>query len=751
MKKYLLAVSLLLAVTFGGYVGYYYNGVYIDINPSAPVTSQTKTDATTIYLMQGGEYQPFEIRGVDMGVGVPGKWATDYAVTEEMYIRWFQQIQDMGANTIRVYTILHDDFYNAFYRYNLSAIKPLYLLHGLWVKDYKLNSSQDAYQSTFRQVLLHDSKMLVDVIHGQRNISPGMDVGSGQYRRDISPWVLGYILGVEWEPGVVVYTNQVREKETRYMGNYMYCSEEATPFESLLCELGDQLIAYESQRYKQQRLIAFSNWPTTDPFEYPAAVTLHRSKLATINVEHIQTTAAFLSGEFASYHVYPYFPDYLSIILDVNTFDETDLAKRIELMRYETAKYRSSLLNTAWALDYLQKEDLFDSRGNINTYLAYLKMLNRFHTIPVVISEYGVTTGRGKAQVDQYTGRNQGFMSEQQQGQAIIDCYEDILAAGSAGSCIFTWQDEWFKRTWNTMYAVDLTKTAYWSDIQTNEQYFGLLAFDAGKERRICYIDGDTEEWKEEDKVYEHNGTRLSYKYDEKGMYFLIESDFWQGEDSRIWVPIDITPKSGSTYAAGAKVTFDRAADFLVEINGRTNSHLMVQERYDTIRAMYALEYYGQDFYEQPPAIDSPIFVDKLLPLTLQGAIPDEDPNVRTGETFNTGKLTYGTNNPASAGFLSLADFCFTTNGVELRIPWQILNFSNPSESQVHDDYFSHYGIENLKINQFYIGAAVEPGSSTHRIPMGAITLEPWKTKVSYHERLKESYYMIQQHWLGFP
>ena len=50
-------------------------------------------------------------------------------------------------------------------------------------------------------------------------------------------------------------------------------------------------------------------------------------------------------------------------------------------------------------------------------------------------------------------------MNEQEQGQALIDCYEDIMDAGCAGSCVFTWQDEWFKRTWNTMHAVDLDNT----------------------------------------------------------------------------------------------------------------------------------------------------------------------------------------------------------------------------------------------------------------------------------------------------
>ena len=29
-------------------------------------------------------------------------------------------MQEMGANTVRVYITLHDDFYNAFYEYNTA-------------------------------------------------------------------------------------------------------------------------------------------------------------------------------------------------------------------------------------------------------------------------------------------------------------------------------------------------------------------------------------------------------------------------------------------------------------------------------------------------------------------------------------------------------------------------------------------------------------------------------------------------------
>ena len=156
---------------------------------------------------------------------------------------------------------------------------------------------------------------------------------------------------------------------------------------------------------------------------------------AQVDVEHIGTTEKLLSGQFASYHVYPYYPDYLRYVDDWSRYGLTDVTQ------------------------FLMED------GSLNTYRAYLAALKQHHTsMPLLISEFGVSTGRGIAQQDKNTGRNQGHMSETEQGQALVDCYEDIKAVGCVGGCIFSWQDEWFKRTWNTMYAVNMMRTPYWSD-----------------------------------------------------------------------------------------------------------------------------------------------------------------------------------------------------------------------------------------------------------------------------------------------
>lgn len=708
MKKFIVATSIVILLVFAGKFAYYKFGFYVDLNPNEPVSTFMTTDSDTIYMEKDGKNVPFEIRGVNMGVGIPGKWATDYAVDEETYLRWFAQIQEMGANTIRVYTILQDDFYNALYEYNQDREEPLYLIHGVWVNDYIQNSHRDAYADDFQQTFIDDCKTVVDILHGQKDLSLGRGLGSGHYRKDVSPWVIGYILGVEWEDVTVEYTNHKYPQRNQYHGEYMYTTEDASPFEAMLCEVGDSIIAYESNRYKEQRLVAFSNWPTTDPFDYPENITKFFMKCAKVDVEHIRTTDAFLSGQFASYHVYPYYPDYLNYEEDKSGFERT--------------------------------ED-----GRINTYQTYLKRLTDHHTIPVVISEYGVSTARGMAQRDANTGRNQGYMSEKEQGQALIDCYDDIIDAGCAGSCVFTWQDEWFKRTWNTMHAVDLTKTPFWSDYQTNEQYFGLLSFDPGKEKSVCYVDGDISEWTENDVVITNDDMSVSMKYDEKFLYFLIHKESFSLDGDKLYLPIDTTPKTGSTYCENYDISFERPSDFLIVIDGKENSRVLVQERYEVMRAMFFHETEDRDAYLEEVDADTPVF--KPIRLLLQTATPLLTGNpLALAETYETGKLTYGNANPSAEEFNSLADFIASGDYIELKLPWQLLNFANPSEMQIHDDYYENYGVEDIQIDEMYVGIS-DGKQTTQRIHMEPFALKGWGRHVTYHERLKESYYALKDYW----
>lgn len=716
MKKFLIGTVSLILLVFLLDTAYYRWGWYIDLHPGRQVSTFTGVSGKEILVDEGDGAKPFEIKGVDLGAGIPGHFATEYAIDKETYLRWFGMIQEMGANTIRVYTILSGDFYEAVYEYNKDNPDPLYIIHGVWVNDYIQNSHVDAFDDSFLKIFKSDCRTLVDIIHGKKKMNLGYSTSnaSGSYTRDISPWVLGYILGVEWEDVTVAYTDHMQKEKNSYQGEYMYTTQEATPFEAMLAEVGDQIITYESQKYKEQRLVAFSNWPTTDPMDYPEEINVLFMKCAKVDVEHIASTDKFLSGQFASYHVYSYYPDYLS-------------------------HYDSWIHEIPYADDYLQED------GSYNTYGIYLEMLNRHHTMPVVISEFGVPTSRGRAQLDFHTARSQGYMSEQEQGNALVSSYQDIKKSGCAGSVIFSWQDEWFKRTWNTMANVELTRTAYWSDFQTNEQFFGLMSFDPGEEESVCYTDGDTKEWGGDDVLTENGDYTLSMKYDEKFIYFRVHKDSLDFENEKIYIPLDITPKTGSYYAEGEDVKFERQADFLLVLDGRENSRVLVQKRYDVFHVVYSEAYGEENPFFEPPDKDSPVF-DRIYMALQIGNVNAQEEVDRMSEKFETGSLTYGNGNPYDPEYNSVSDFIVSKDDIEIRLPWDLLNFSDPSQMQVHDDYYENYGIENLQIKGIYAGIGTD-SMKKDRIGMEWKEMKGWDKNPSYHERLKQSYYMMQEIW----
>lgn len=671
----------------------------------------TMVEGEDLWIDEGQGFEVFDMKGVNLGLGKPGKFATEYGITKEEYLRWFEQIQDLGANLIRTYTVAHEDFYEAFYEYNENNPTPLYLIHGVWVDEYLLNSHLSAFDTRFYKEFLNSSKDVVDVIHGRHKQSNLDRLSTQSYKKDISPWVYGYIVGVEWDGTLVAYTDETVSQKEQFKGKYFY-TEGASNFEILLAMIGEEMVDYETSKYGTQRTLAFSNWPTTDPLKYSKKVANEFQKYAFVDSENIKVQDAFKSGQYASYHAYPYYPEYLS----------------------------------------------FEDETIENTYLAYLEKLVEHHEMPVVISEFGVSSARGQAAYEQNTdlGRDQGHMSEKEQGEAIVSLSEDIKSSGAAGGIVFVWHDEWFKRTWNTVPFTDLNFSAYWSDYQTNEQYFGLLSFDPGIEKSIAYVDGDRSDWLAEDLVHSDSDYRLSMKYDEKFIYFLAETEDFDSSLDKLYIPIDLTPQSGSRYIEPQGIKTSQPTDFLIEIDGEENSRVWVHERYNAVQTIHSKKLNRiYNPYEHPPAKDSTTFqkIELVLhefnyfadeePISFSEMNPVNDDHYAISQTYESGKLTYGNANPEAAEFNSLADFSFGTDFVEIKLPWGLLNFSDPSEMKIHDDYYDNYGVEHLKIKSLNTGI----GDGSQEINMVDYELEKLGKKPEYHERLKDSYYILQDYW----
>lgn len=109
----------------------------------------------------------------------------------------------------------------------------------------------------------------------------------------------------------------------------------------------------------------------------------------------------------------------------------------------------------------------------------------------------------------------------------------------------------------------------------------------------------------------------------------------------------------------------------------------------------------------------------------------------------NVGQLKEGNANPNSPDYDSNADYCISGDTVEIRIPWQLLNFYDPSKCLVIDDFrANNYQIKGLEIDRIYAAAYYD--DQTEVTQFGAYELKSWETP-QFHERLKQSYYILQE------
>lgn len=670
------------------------------------VRFRVKAEGNSFYFYQNGKWEKQFLKGVNIGAGEPGIFPGELSISYEDYYRWFTQISAMNANCIRAYTTLRPQFYNALKDFNDQAENPLYLFQGVWMDEADIQTYADVYAENGKiyNAFLQDAKNAVDVIHGNITLPERAGFASGVYTADVSKYFGGFIIGIEWDPKFVQNTNSSNPGDSAYDGEYLYTLS-ATPFEAFLCKVGDSVISYQTAKYQYQAPLAFSNWVTTDPVSHPNEP--HPDEdLLTVNMENIKSRGAFLPNQFASYHVYPYYPDSLN-----------------------------------YQEDYVS---YIDEKGKANPYRAYLKDLKMAHTMPIMIAEFGVPTSRGMAH-ESMMGYHQGHIDETKVGDMLLDMFDSMYQEHYAGGLIFTWQDEWFKRTWNNVKFDVADKRPFWSNIQTNEQAFGVLAFDPGKTQSVCYVDGDVADWQGDVPIATGGSGELYMKSDERYVYFMAKLENYDFERDTLLIPLDTIDGQGNTGMNGTGAAFDREADFVLSIHGRDDSRILVDSYYD---AFYYL--YGEQYKMIPTVADirsknSGRFNPMLMCYGYEMTVPPAN-TVIPFKSYETGKLQFGVANPQSDSYESLADFIYQDGVLEVKIPWQLLNVMDPSGRQNMDDFYTVQNISPVDFTDFKVGFGVmKQGGGAPKITLNAtFTYQGWTTP-TYHERLKPSYYVLQE------
>ncbi|WP_394282181.1 hypothetical protein [Corynebacterium sp.] len=648
----------------------------------------------------------------------PGYFPGEAAITEDEYYQWFRDIGEMNANTIRVYTLHPPGFYRALAKYNAEADEAdkLYVLHGVWINEEWITGDADAFHEDAVQGFQQEIQHVVDALHGNALVPHVPGHASGVYVTDVSDYVIGWVLGTEWDPFMVRGTNEKHQGIGQFEGTY-YSTVDASPFEHWLALQMEFTTDYEMKNYREVRPMSFTNWVTTDILDHPSDNS-NQEDIAEVDPNHIMTRDIMDEvGQFASYHIYPYYPDFLQL-------DQ----------KYVTA--------TDW-------------RGEPNTYFAYLQELRAVHDMPVLVAEFGIPTSRGRT----HTGpmdMHQGGVTEQAQGEHVQRMFEDMLEADYMGGLVFTWQDEWFKRTWNTMDFDNPDRRPFWSNAQTSEQQFGLLSFDTHK----VQVDGDVSEW-ETEPLYTA-GTpddpmeAVYVDHDERYLYMRVDFTGPAAEGAYPVALVDTIPNQGNHTVNRFGIGSETAADYMITLEP-DNPAVLVDPYYDMHSYLYGYLYgfipTPEDLTQKNSGNFRPI--DYVLNQTMF--------NPETGETtpfeeYEAGRLMEGNGNPAAPDYNSLADFAWSNDRtqLEVRIPWLLLNFRDPSRKEVTSDLIATQSIyQSERIDDIGISLLYIEGDQPQQIlpatdpslqsvaPMRRYTWQDWD-RFETTSRLKQSYYHLQ-------
>ncbi|MDQ1294511.1 MAG: hypothetical protein QG608_2394, partial [Actinomycetota bacterium] len=312
-------------------------------------------------------------------------------------------------------------------------------------------------------------------------------------------------------------------------------------------------------------------------------------------------------------------------------------------------------------------------------------------------------------------GRDQGGHSEQEALAIDADLFDVLVEAQVAGGFLFSWNDEWFKPSWNTSARHQpADRRQNWHDVLTNEQFFGVLATDAtvrGRSDPWAITDGRPRVQVAVDPSWVHMNVELPQDRDPAAALRLGFDVLDGGAPS---LPGSVLPDGVSDYS----LVLDAAA-----LAGKSTGTAVVRVR----RALDPVPADVPDGVRLRPPCDQ--WCSHILILNGEMAIRGTD-RVRRAESTEVGILRRGPWTCRSAGCDSRNTWNVEGNRVTLRLPWGLLGISDPSSGRalvLRGDTASSLPFQR-------IGVVGELGS--RRFTTVGFTWDHWDVP-TYAERLK--------------
>lgn len=640
-----------------------------------------------------GRWSPFYIQGVNLGVALPGRFPSEFPTDSALYAGWLDTLSAMHANAVRLYTILPPAFYRALRGWNRThPDRIVWLVQGVWTE---LPPGHDFDDPDWKGAFRDEMRRVVNLVHGHLDLPPRPGHAGGRYDADVSPWTFGYILGREWEPFAVQAYDQEHPGRRAYAGRFLAAAD-APALDAWMAEQCDYLLGYEFDQWNALRPVAYTNWPTLDPLSHPTESSTeeeiearrragrpvtgtrleYENDAVGLDPKLIRPTSRNPAGWFASYHAYPYYPDFM-------IYDPGYLAGV--------------------------------SPEGPSAYFAYLEELRAHHSgIPLLIAEYGVPSSRGVAHL-QPQGWNHGGHDEQAMAAIDARLTRDIRASGAAGAIIFAWTDEWFKRNWAVMdLELPEERNRLWLNVMDAEQQYGILGQYAGAPGERPELGGDAIRWGRMVPLASGRGPLRTLRAGADAAYLYLALQFepaavdWARD--ALAVAIDTyRPDRGQFALPDSLLTGEIGFEFLLTLAGPVDGHLRVVPSYNPFAGRAAIlngDDFGQ-FHRRPATlgVEADGRFDELFMITNRARY-GRDGGFWPAQGVDRGRLRFGT---AQASTLSDWYMDSAAGLVEIRIPWALLNVTDPSSHTVLLDSPGQTGGEfgTASTDGFRIGAVL--------------------------------------------